>query len=528
MAAVFLVCAGIPLATLSALTIRTTTAELDESAAERLRYEARTVTQETLGRLNDVIQDLDATARVVTAGHAAGQATAVKLGDLFADVPNAVAVRLPDGAIVTLAGRLRWPDLTAGQRRHLSDWGRAIVPDPDDDTRLLLVAGSGAPGTSMAATRLDEYRVLGFDLADTLPPDSILCASIGSRTPVCSGGAVPASMTAAFANVDRGATVIETPDGPSVAWITVLSLDAHYGTGSWKLALLRPQAVIRQPIDSFVRNLLLSVFLAALVVGLVSVQQVRRQLRPLEALTAATSRLVRRDFERPVEVSSGDEFQLLGDAFNAMSGQLRDQFGELEAFNIGTLTTLARAIDAKSHWTGGHSERVTNDAVCIGRAMDLPGSELDELRKGGLVHDVGKIATPPEILDKPAQLTPDEEAVMRLHAQQGVHILEPIPAFRPLLPIVGQHHEKWDGSGYPAGLAGTAIARTARVLAVADVYDALRSDRPYRAGLPHSRCVAIIREGAGTHFDPAVVAAFLKVEQSIDQARVNPSRPAAA
>lgn len=527
MAVLFFLCAGIPLATLSILTIFTTTTELDANATVRLRYEARSVTQEILGRLNTIAQGLNLVGRDAGTAHAA-EATQEALAAHFAVVPPAIAIRPGDGPPTDLLGDIRWPELSADRLTHLADWGRTIVPDPNDSTRLLMIVGSGEPGATLAAAQLDERQLLGLDESDFLPPDSVLCAQIGRRRPICSDDSAAEPVGEVLSRVGFGVALVDAPTGAASAWVTDLSLDAHYATDSWKLALLRPRSVIREPISGFVRNLLLAVLLASLLVGLVSVQQVRRQLRPLEALLAGTTRLGAQDFEQPVDVTSGDEFQMLGEAFNSMAGQLRNQFRELEAFNIGTLTTLARTIDAKSHWTGGHSERVTADAVQIGRAMALPANELDELKKGGLVHDVGKIATPPEILDKPARLTPEEEAIMRLHPEQGVHILEPIAAFRALLPIVGQHHEKWDGTGYPARLAGTAIARTARVLAVADVYDALRSDRPYRAGLPHTRCVAIIREGAGTHFDPAVVEAFLRVERAIDLARPSPSTPAAA
>jgi HD-GYP domain-containing protein (c-di-GMP phosphodiesterase class II) len=143
--------------------------------------------------------------------------------------------------------------------------------------------------------------------------------------------------------------------------------------------------------------------------------------------------------------------------------------------------------------------------------MGLPDTEISELSRGGLVHDIGKLATPPGILDKEGTLTPEEFAIMREHPRKGVHILEPIPAFGPLLPIVGQHHERWDGAGYPDGLGGEQIARTARVLAVADVWDALSSDRPYRKGLPIADVVRMISAGAGSQFDPRAVDAFVRV-----------------
>jgi putative nucleotidyltransferase with HDIG domain len=184
---------------------------------------------------------------------------------------------------------------------------------------------------------------------------------------------------------------------------------------------------------------------------------------------------------------------------------------ELAKLNLGTLTALARAIDAKSEWTSGHSERVTKMAIEIGRVMGLPQEELLILHRGGLLHDIGKIGTPHQILDKPGKLTEEEFRVMREHVTTGARILEPIPGFTELIPIVLQHHEKFDGSGYPAGLAAEAISLHARIFAVADVHDALISDRPYRPGWQKERVVSFIREQAGTHFDPKVVDAFLRL-----------------
>jgi putative nucleotidyltransferase with HDIG domain len=183
----------------------------------------------------------------------------------------------------------------------------------------------------------------------------------------------------------------------------------------------------------------------------------------------------------------------------------------LEQFHWGTLTALARAIDAKSAWTAGHSERVTALALRIAKAMGLKGKDLQVMQRGGLLHDIGKIGTPPQVLDKAGKLDPVELQTMRDHVRIGLRILEPIPAFREALPIVAQHHEWFNGQGYPAGLAGEAISLHARIFAVADCYDALISDRPYRPGLPKERVVEMVKEGAATQFDPKVVEAFLLV-----------------
>jgi len=184
---------------------------------------------------------------------------------------------------------------------------------------------------------------------------------------------------------------------------------------------------------------------------------------------------------------------------------------ELKQLNWGTLTALARTVDAKSPWTAGHSERVTQTAVNIGRTMGLSDNELQNLHRAALLHDIGKIATPVHILDKTGKLTEAERKTAQEHAAIGGRILEPISAYAPVVPIVAQHHEHYDGKGYPAGLAGEEICLGGRILALADFYDALISDRPYRSGIEEVRVVEIIRQEAGRHFDPQIVEAFLAV-----------------
>lgn len=184
---------------------------------------------------------------------------------------------------------------------------------------------------------------------------------------------------------------------------------------------------------------------------------------------------------------------------------------ELDELQIGSLTALARAVDAKSPWTSGHSERVTTLSVAIGEAMGLESDQLGLLRRGGLLHDIGKIGVPASILDKPGPLTPEEWVTMREHPNIGVRILEPLGAFRDILPMVREHHERFDGEGYPEGKLGQEIHPLARILAVADVFDAITSERPYRESGDADTAVRFIREGAGTRFDAEVVEAFVQV-----------------
>lgn len=187
----------------------------------------------------------------------------------------------------------------------------------------------------------------------------------------------------------------------------------------------------------------------------------------------------------------------------------------LNAQNWGTLEALARTVDAKSSWTAGHSERVTKIALKIGAVLGLDSEQLEFLHKGGLLHDVGKIGVPAAILDKPGKLTDEEFEVIKNHPSMGARILEPIKSFSDIIPFVVQHHERFDGQGYPDGIAGESISLGARILAVADAYDAMISDRPYRKGIPFNRIVTIMKEVSGAQFDPEVVQAFLKIAEHI-------------
>ena len=185
---------------------------------------------------------------------------------------------------------------------------------------------------------------------------------------------------------------------------------------------------------------------------------------------------------------------------------------ELLQNDLGTLHALARAVDTNSPWTAGHSERVTTLAMDIGREMGLHQAEIDLLHRGGLLHDIGKIGVSPSILDKPGKLTEEEFAVIRKHPSNGAMILRPMPNLRKILPIVSEHHERYDGKGYPNGLSGNSISLNARVLALADVVDALLSDRPYRPGWSREKVLSYTRENSGLQFDPSVVEAYLRIE----------------
>ncbi|MCE9603122.1 MAG: HD-GYP domain-containing protein [Gemmatimonadetes bacterium] len=173
-------------------------------------------------------------------------------------------------------------------------------------------------------------------------------------------------------------------------------------------------------------------------------------------------------------------------------------------------------IDAKSPWTAGHSERVTHLAIAIGRQLQLDSTQLDRLYRGGMVHDIGKLAVPTAILDKRGRLTAVERRIVERHPGAGFDLLAPLVEFADVLPIVRSHHERPDGRGYPDRLAGDEIPWLARVLAVADVYDALTSDRPYRAGMDRDMARGLMIAGSGSWLDADVLEAFLALDLRAD------------
>ncbi len=198
------------------------------------------------------------------------------------------------------------------------------------------------------------------------------------------------------------------------------------------------------------------------------------------------------------------------------NAELHDQ---LQSLFLSTVSALANSIDARDPYTKGHSERVTAYAVMIAEGLDLSADELELLRYAGLLHDIGKIRIRDHILHKPGRLTDPEFDEMKKHPEYGVEIMQPVAAFKHILPAMLHHHERFDGRGYPHGLAGDDIPLTARILCVADCFDAMTSDRPYRKGMPVADAVAELAKNKRTQFDPRLVDIFLNV---VDQGRIEP------
>ena len=187
-----------------------------------------------------------------------------------------------------------------------------------------------------------------------------------------------------------------------------------------------------------------------------------------------------------------------------------DEIAALSALHLATAEALATAIDAKDQTTHCHVRRVQIYAAGMGEVFGLPAAEIAALKAGALLHDVGKLAVPPHILNKPGPLTPAEFEKMKIHTVVGAQILARVNFPYPVIPIVRHHHEQWDGRGYPDKLRGQQIPMTARIISVVDCFDSVREDRPFRRGMTLGEATALLLRGAGIHFDPLVVEQFIK------------------
>ena len=252
----------------------------------------------------------------------------------------------------------------------------------------------------------------------------------------------------------------------------------------------------------------------AMVVGSIAA---RTLTAPLMKLSAAAGHVAAGDFSARVETRNITEIGTLGESFNTMSDKIEEHVARLakaaqenrELF-VGTVKALAAAIDGKDKYTRGHSERVARISVAIGKQLGLSSEELETLRISALLHDVGKIAIDDAILKKPAALTAEEFEIMKTHPQKGYKIMSQIPAMKEFLPGMYMHHEMVNGQGYPQGLTDKQIPLQAKIVSVADTFDAMTIDRPYQKGMLLPEALERIKGLVGTRYDSSVVNALIR------------------
>jgi HD-GYP domain-containing protein (c-di-GMP phosphodiesterase class II) len=286
----------------------------------------------------------------------------------------------------------------------------------------------------------------------------------------------------------------------------------------WAVVVQKPQYEAYRGVAEMQRTARLLALLAVLLSIGVSIFAARRITNPLQILTQSGRALARGDFSQRVRLRSRTEIGELAETFNTMSRELEQFVEDLKraaeenrALFLGSIQMLAGAVDEKDPYTRGHSDRVTRYSLLIAKEMNLPASFTETLQISAQLHDVGKIGIEDRILKKPGALTAEEFEVMKTHTTKGANILRPVTQLAEMLPGIELHHEALDGRGYPYGLQGDQIPLLARVIAVADTFDALTTNRPYQHAHTPEEAFKIIQNLAGKRLDPEPVAALIAV-----------------
>lgn len=255
-------------------------------------------------------------------------------------------------------------------------------------------------------------------------------------------------------------------------------------------------------------------FLAALVfflILLIGLNLSNIITQPINDLVTASNKVMEGNYNVTVTPTSKDELALMANSFNKMIRNVNEsRIQILESYDI-TLEGWARALDLRSEETKGHTDRVIELMDKMSVAMGIDGQRLTNIRRGTLLHDIGKMGIPDRILNKPGKLTDEEWKIMHFHPTYAYELLKDIHFLRPALTIPLCHHEKWDGTGYPRGLKGEEIPIEARIFTLVDVWDAITNDRVYRGAMDKEEALLTIKKGAGNHFDPEITEIFLKV-----------------
>ena len=230
---------------------------------------------------------------------------------------------------------------------------------------------------------------------------------------------------------------------------------------------------------------------------------------PIMRLVEASKKVRHGDLEVKVEPVSKDELALLTENFNEMIDSIRDSKKKILDSYDSTLEGWSKALEYRNEETKGHTDRVVNLMMKSAEKLGIDGTQLEHVRRGALLHDIGKMAIPDVILNKPHSLSKEEQEIMKMHPVYACEMLKEIDYLRPALTIPYCHHEHWDGSGYPRGLKGKDIPLEARIFALVDAWDAITTDRPYRGAMAKLDAVQTIRNEIGTHFDPGIAERFL-------------------
>jgi putative nucleotidyltransferase with HDIG domain len=349
-----------------------------------------------------------------------------------------------------------------------------------------------------------------FDLAGVAMPAVLLHG--GKVIGITAAGANPSAAEAALRTCSPGAECELRIGGETYLSVPLDDAPAQGSGDGFALRSLRSLDAAAAPVQVVLQRVFLSAGLITLLVAIALGAFSSRSI--VQPLAAVVTRLRESGKTGVLPEFSTDapgvrEIRELTGSFNHAAASIREGQDRLVGAYVEFVSSLASALDARDPYTAGHSLRVSEYSCAIARAMNVPPQEHELIRVGALLHDIGKIGISDVVLQKQARLTPEEEALIQQHPVIGRKILECVHGFEAYLPVVELHHENWDGSGYPKGLKGEETPRTARIVKVADAYDAMTSDRPYRRGIRHEDAIRILEKHAGTQFEVATVEAFL-------------------
>ena len=411
------------------------------------------------------------------------------VGDEYVGRPVAGTVTARNGPTfvaavpVTARGSVRGAltavvDLGTAWERGVKDFATNYMVMGLDDTGSLF-ASSGVP-----APLLDEAAYRRLEIVRRHRVDPGVLEIIPFETPEELGGK---EYLGARAATDRG-------------WGIFVVLDRALAYAS--VAEMR-RSVIQWALFAVVLAVLAAVAFAGVIT------------RPVKVLVDRSRRIAAGDFTTRADIRARNEIGDLAETFNYMAQEIRSYIERIKQaaeennqLFLGTIKALAAAIDEKDPYTRGHSDRVHRFAVAIGKRLGVSQRELRNITVGALLHDIGKIGIEDAILRKPAALSDKEFDVMKRHPLKGAHIMGEMPAMKEIIPAMRHHHEKWAGGGYPDNLKGEEIPLIARIVQVADTFDAMTTNRPYQRAMRMDAAVARIQELSGVVFDPRVVAAF--------------------
>jgi HD-GYP domain-containing protein (c-di-GMP phosphodiesterase class II) len=303
----------------------------------------------------------------------------------------------------------------------------------------------------------------------------------------------------------------------------VLGSMAPVGEFGWGFLMERPTSAAYAPVRVMQTRTLGFTAIAALISLGIGFTLSRRLIIPLQNLASTTSQIAEGNLAVRASVRGEDEIALLGSNFNDMASniealvrKLKQALRQNQELFLETIRTLAAAIDAKDPYTRGHSERVSSYSMAISRHLSLNQEEVFRVHIAAILHDVGKLGIRESILNKPGGLSDEEFEVMRQHPSIGAQIMSPIRMLKDIIPGIRNHHETWDGNGYPDNLTGEEIPMVARIIGVADTFDAMTTTRPYQQAMTLDYVLQKMRSMSGSRFDPVVVEAFTAAVEAGD------------